>query len=64
MDDIQMNRVRTAAEDAMEVFWSSMAKLFPEVETGDFPYDGEAKVIHGLLEAGALWVELNTTKEG
>lgn len=56
-------RIREAAEDAMETFWTRMAENFPEVETGDWPWFEDTKLTMALLEAGETWLKINDPSE-
>lgn len=56
---MDVKKINSAAEDAMEAFWAAVAKHFPEIGTGDFSPIAEKTFTDAAKNAIVSWIEEN-----
>lgn len=58
-----MARLDSEALDAcLDAFWDEAVRQFPEVKSGDFPFDADIAFRRAAEDALALWYEINKPK--
>jgi len=55
-------RIKTATDKAQDAFWTSVAKSFPEIKSGDFPPLQTALLDRILYDAVEYWRYINEEK--
>lgn len=53
------SRFARAVERADQAFWATVARMFPEVETGDLDPQAAARIETAMREAVAAWLDAN-----
>jgi len=56
---IAQERIEATVEYAEDQFWRVIVEEFPEVETGDFPPDADARLKRDLTRAVEIWLSYN-----
>jgi metal-sulfur cluster biosynthetic enzyme len=56
-------RAQKAIEEAEIDFWSTVARFYPEIDTGDFPPCDASKFLAACTDAVETWVDHNSTRE-
>ncbi len=52
-------RIERVVEDAEEAFWAQVARLYPEIKTGEFPPECAFKLKDAMHDAVRAWLDLN-----
>jgi hypothetical protein len=55
--------IRMVAEAAQEAFWKVVARMFPEIKTGDLDIGASVEFTDACRRVVGLWVETNTPEE-
>jgi hypothetical protein len=51
--------VKTAASAGFDAFWTEIARLYPDVDTGDFPPDAWCIFLAACEDAVTIWLQYN-----
>lgn len=58
-NEVTPKRIDKAVEDAQFRFWQIICENFPEVKTGDFPWDASHELDEAMISAVCTWLTLN-----
>ena len=56
--------IENATESAIYEFWASIARSFPEIKGGEFPFDLALEQELDSQKMVSYWLEYNTEKKG